>query len=290
MDAAIDVHGLTKSYRRHSVLANLDLRVEFGAAVGLLGANGSGKTTLLKILLGLLEAENGSVLTLSESPRDLSAQARTRIAYVPQTPNQFFWLNGQAMLKYIAAFYPSYDQEYARELSERWKVSLRTSISVLSPGQQQRLSIVRALATRPELLVLDEPIASLDPATRIAVVDELIRLRGESRLTLLFSSHITGDLERLCTDFAILAGGRIAAVGPLDNFRQLIRTRIEGDEANLARLPFEDCRYVRKTKDGERMVLADEVAARRVRDSLPDSVRATTQTSDLETVFSEWMQ
>ncbi|MGO9948421.1 MAG: ATP-binding cassette domain-containing protein [Steroidobacteraceae bacterium] len=290
MDAAIDVQGLSKSYRRHSVLDNLDFRVEIGAAVGLLGANGSGKTTLLKTLLGLLEADKGRALTLGESPHELSAEARTQIAYVPQTPNQFSWLTGRAMLKYIAAFYPSFDWDYGKELSDRWKVSLRTPISVLSPGQQQRLSIVRALATRPGLLVLDEPIASLDPATRIAVVDELIRLRGERRLTLLFSSHITGDLERLCTDFAILAGGRVAAQGPIDSFRQLVRTSVEGDEATLARLSFEGCRYVRKTKDGERMVVADEDATRRVRDSLPDSVRAITQTSDLETVFSEWMQ
>jgi hypothetical protein len=79
-------------------------------------------------------------------------------------------------------------------------------------------------------------------------------------------------------------------MGPIDNFRQLVRTSVEGDEATLARLSFDGCRYVRKTKDGERMVLADESAARRVRESLPDTVRATIQTSDLETVFSEWMQ
>jgi ABC-2 type transport system ATP-binding protein len=290
MDVAINVHGLSKSYRRHSVLANLDLQVERGAAVGLLGANGSGKTTLLKILLGLLQADSGDLQILGEFPRELSVGARSRIAYVPQTPNQFFWLTGRAMLKYLAAFYSAFDWDYANELSDRWKLSLRTPISVLSPGQQQRLSIVRALATRPELLVLDEPIASLDPATRIAVVDELLRLRIERRLTLLFSSHITADLERLCTDFAILAGGRIATRGPIDDFAQLVRTRVEGDEATLARLPFEGCRYVRKTKDGERMVVADEAATRRVCDSLPDSVRAVTQSSDLETIFSEWMQ
>jgi ABC-2 type transport system ATP-binding protein len=271
MDAALDVHGLTKSFRRHSVLANLDLQVKFGAAIGLLGANGSGKTTLLKILLGLLEADNGTSLILGESPRELSAEARTKIAYVPQTPNQFFWLSGRAMLKYIAAFYPSFDWDYAKDLSDRWKVSLRTPISVLSPGQQQRLSIVRALATRPELL-------------------ELIRLRAERRLTLLVSSHITGDLERLCTDFAILEGGRIAAMASIDSLRQLVRTSLEGDETTLARLSFDGCRHVRKPKDGERMVLTDEAASRLVRESLPDTVRATTQTSDLETVFSEWMQ
>jgi ABC-type multidrug transport system ATPase subunit len=121
-------------------------------------------------------------------------------------------------------------------------------------------------------------------------VDELVRLRNERRLTLLFSSHITGDLARLCTDFAILAGGRIAALGPIDNFKQLVRTRVEGDEAALACLAFDGCRYVRKPKDGERMVLADQEASHRFLDSLPHSVRAATQSSDLETVFSEWMQ
>src|SRR5579862_3927648 len=142
MDAAIEVQGLSKSYRRHSVLADLNVQVQSGAAVGLLGANGSGKTTLLKILLGLLEVDSGNIRVLGEVPRELSAQARGMISYVPQTPNQFFWLTGRAMLKYIAAFYPSFDWDYAKELSDRWKVSLRTPISVLSPGQQQRLSIV----------------------------------------------------------------------------------------------------------------------------------------------------
>jgi ABC-2 type transport system ATP-binding protein len=290
MESAIEVHGLSKSYRHHSVLVGLNCQIESGAALGLLGANGSGKTTLLKILLGLIPADSGDIKILGENPRDLSVRARNKISYVPQTPNQFSWLSGRAMLKYLSAFYPSFDRDYADELSDRWKLSLRTPISVLSPGQQQRLSIVRALATRPELLILDEPIASLDPATRIAVVDELIRLRNQQSLTLLFSSHITADLERLCTDFAILAKGRIAALGPIAAFRQLIRTRFEGDETTIALLPFEGCRYVRKTKEGERMVLAEESETNRIRSKLPQSVRATVETSDLEMTFSEWMQ
>ena len=290
MDTSIAVHELRKSFRQHSVLANLGVQIERGAAVGLLGANGAGKTTFLKIVLGLLPADSGSVRILGEPPLELSVGARSRIGYVPQTPNQFFWLSGRMMLKYLSAFYPTFDWDYANELSDRWKVSLRTAISVLSPGQQQRLSIVRALSTRPELLILDEPIASLDPATRIAVVDELIRLRSERSLTILFSSHITADLERLCTDFAILAGGRIAAFGPIASFRKLVRTRLEGDEATIARLPFDDCRHVRKPRDGERVILADEAESRRLRDVLPTSVQSIIEASDLEATFSEWMQ
>ena len=290
MASVIAIRGLCKSYRRHSVLVDLDFQIGPGTAVGLLGANGSGKTTFLKILLGLLPADGGDVSILGEIPRELSEAARSKIGYVPQTPNQFSWLSGRAMLKYLSAFYPSFDQDYATELSDRWKLSLRTPISVLSPGQQQRLSIVRALATRPQLLVLDEPIASLDPATRIAVVDELIRLRSERSLTLLFSSHITADLERLCTDFAILAKGRIAARGPIAEFRQLVRTKFEGDEASIELLSFESCRNVRKTKDGERIVLAAEDVIDRIRSNLPNSIRATVESPDLEATFSEWMQ
>jgi ABC-type multidrug transport system ATPase subunit len=290
MDRAIDVQGLTKSYRRQVVLTNLDLQVEYGSAVGLLGANGAGKTTLLKVLLGLLDADNGTLRTLGESSRELTADARGRIAYVPQTPNQFSWLTGRVMLRYLAAFYPSFDWEYANALSEQWKVSLRTPISVLSPGQQQRLSIVRALATRPELLVLDEPMASLDPATRIAVIDELIRERSRRRVTLLFSSHITGDLERLCTDFVVLACGRMAASGPINTFRQFVRTTVVGDEGLLDSLSFEGCGNVRKPRDGERILLVRPENVSRITDKLPASVRAETEMPDLETVFSEWMQ
>src|SRR5262245_3255857 len=113
MDRAIDVQGLTKSYRRQAVLANLDLQVEHGAAVGLLGANGAGKTTLLKLLLGLLDADSGMLRTLGESSLELTPEARGKIAYVPQIPNQFSWLTGRGMLQYLAAFYPSFDSEYA---------------------------------------------------------------------------------------------------------------------------------------------------------------------------------
>ncbi len=209
--AAVAVRGLDKAFGKKAVLTGLDLAIAPRTAVGLMGANGSGKTTLIKILLGLLPADGGEVLLFGEPAHDLSVAARRRISYVPQASNQFPWLTGRAMLRYVGSFYPSFDWPYANDLIERWKVSVQTRIGALSPGQQQRLSIVRALATRPDLVVLDEPIASLDPMTRTDVIAELVAERSRRPLTVIFSSHIIGDLERLCTHFAVLNDRKVAA-------------------------------------------------------------------------------
>ena len=204
-NVAITARGLKKIFNHQRVLDHLDLTIERGETIGLLGSNGAGKTTLLKSLLGLLAVDGGRCTVLGEPSTSLSPAARAQIAYVPQHPGQFAWLTGKAMLHYVSNFYPAFDWTYAQELVARWKLALATPIGVLSPGQQQRLSIVRALAIRPELLVLDEPIASLDPATRIAVIDELSNERKRRPLTVIFSSHLIGDLERFCSQFAVLA-------------------------------------------------------------------------------------
>jgi hypothetical protein len=126
-----------------------------------------------------IAVDSGHCELLGETSPALSSDARERIGYVPQSPGQFPWLSGQAMLRYISAFYPRFDWSYARELAGRWKVALHSPIGVLSPGQQQRLSIVRALATRPDVLILDEPIASLDPDPVDAfVAAEVARVRS----------------------------------------------------------------------------------------------------------------
>jgi ABC-2 type transport system ATP-binding protein len=150
--AAFECTSISKSFGRRKVLDGLNLRVEAGQRIGLLGANGAGKTTLLKILLGLMPPTAGMAQVAGEGAASLSAPMRARIGYVPQTPNQFAWLTGHAMLRYVAAFYPRFDWPYTRSLAGRWKLSLKTPIGVLSPGQQQRLSIVRALGPRPDFV------------------------------------------------------------------------------------------------------------------------------------------
>jgi ABC-2 type transport system ATP-binding protein len=290
-NASITARGLKKVYgRRRPVLDQLDFTVGRGAAIGLLGANGTGKTTLLKCLLGLVPVDAGRCELLGEPSLLLSSAARGRIGYVPQAPGQFPWLSGRAMLRYIAAFYPVFDWPYARELAARWKLALRSPIGVLSPGQQQRLSIVRALATRPDVLILDEPIASLDPATRLAVIEELISERARRPLTVIFSSHLIGDLERLCSQFAVLANGRIAVMEDVAWFRQLVRANLESEEEQLAALALPAAPLVRKSGEGKRTVVLERSGIERLKSFMPARVRLTIDEPDVETLASEWMQ
>jgi ABC-2 type transport system ATP-binding protein len=286
----VTARGLKKSFGRRPVLDALDLTIERGEAVGLLGANGAGKTTLLKSLLGLQPVDGGRCTVLGESSSSLSPAVRARIAYVPQNSAQFPWLTGHAMLRYISAFYPAFDWDYARDLAKRWKLALRTPIGVLSPGQQQRLSIVRALSSRPDVLTLDEPIASLDPATRLAVIDEIMAERAQRPVSVIFSSHLIGDLERLCSKFAVLAGGKIAVIEAVAWFKTLARVTLEGDERALVDVSVPGAFLTRKVTEGRRVAVVERTGIERLAGTLPSIVRMTIDEPDVETLTSEWMQ
>src|SRR5690348_816973 len=156
---AFRLRDIQLSYDKLSVLEGLDFELASGQVVGLIGANGAGKSTLIRVLLGLVEPQSGTAELAGEPAAALSAATRGRVGYVPQSPKLFAWLDGAGMLRYFGAFYPGFDPAYAEALAQRLKVSLNTSIQLLSPGQQQRLSIVRALSTRPDILILDEPMA-----------------------------------------------------------------------------------------------------------------------------------
>ena len=288
--SAFAAHDLRKSFGKLVVLDGLTLNVTRGVVLGLLGENGAGKTTLLKILLGLLPADGGSASIAGEPSTGLSAAVRARIGYVAQAPDQFRWLTGKAMLAYVGSFFPTFDADYARDLAARWRISLRTPIEVLSPGQQQRLSIVRALSTRPDLIILDEPIASIDPATRIAIIEELLSVTADRDATVIFSSHITGDLERLCSHFAVIAAGKVAFLEATNLVRTFARIVVRGDESRLSSAAFSNALHVRKSRDGERVLVVAEARVQAALESVPGECTAATETVSVETSLSEWMR
>ena len=234
--ASVEIDGLVLGYRGRPVLQGLDWRLQPGQVVGLLGRNGAGKTTLLEALLGLRDPQAGEVRLFGQPAARLDDAARARIGYVPQAGGLFEELRAGELLAYFRSFYPRWNEARVQALLQRWAVPLDVEIGRLSGGQQQRLSIIRALAHEPDLLVLDEPVASLDPLARRDFLRELVEQVLDRGTTVVFSTHILSDLERVAFNVAFLQGGRIALQAPLDEL--LAETLLaSGPEALLDTLP-----------------------------------------------------
>jgi ABC-2 type transport system ATP-binding protein len=220
---AIDIAGLEKSFGKNAVLRGVDLQVPAGAIVGLMGMNGSGKTTLVKCLLGLFDVDGGSSRLLGCDARGLTPEVKERLGYVPQVVYLYAWMKIRHVIAYTSTFYENWDTAWVDELVARWRVPLNERVQNLSTGQLQTLAIVLALAYRPELLVLDEPVASLDPVARRDFLRSLLDLAAEGSRTVLFSTHISSDLERVATHVAVLRDGRIAHFSELDELKDRVK-------------------------------------------------------------------
>jgi ABC-2 type transport system ATP-binding protein len=207
--APLIAHGLIHCYEGRQVLTGVDLAIAPGSVLGLIGRNGAGKSTLIRIMLGLLEPLAGSAFVFGERALKLSDQAKSRMAYVPQQPEALSWLTAEQMLDFVGRFYPRWDAPFARKMLQRWDIQPNRLLAKLSPGERQRVDLIRALASQPALLVLDEPAAALDPVARRELLRELALRAGESGTTVLFSTHIVSDLERVASDIAFLHEGKV---------------------------------------------------------------------------------
>jgi len=231
-----ELAGVNLSYAKHGpVLRGLDWQLLPGQVVGLLGRNGSGKTTLLETLLGLREPDAGAVKLFGQDAARLDDGARARIGYVPQQSDLFDSFTPAQLLAYFRSFYPRWNEAKVEGLMSRWDIARDKPIRKLSGGQQQRLSIIRALAHEPDLLVLDEPVASLDPVGRRDFLRELVEQVLDRGTTVVFSTHILSDLERVAFNLAFLSEGRIALQAPLDELLEQVRA-FTGSVSELAAL------------------------------------------------------
>ena len=219
-----ELHQLHLSYGKAApTLRGLDWRLHRGQVVGLLGRNGAGKTSLIEALLGLRAPSAGRAKLYGMPAQRPSDAVRAKIGYVPQHSGLFEDLGVQQLLDYFASFYPQWNTAKVGQLLSRWDIPKQQRVGSLSGGQQQRLSIIRALGHEPELLVLDEPVASLDPSARRDFLRELVEQVVERGTTVLFSTHILSDLERVAVEVAFLREGRIALQAPLDELMEQTR-------------------------------------------------------------------
>ena len=203
----IQISGLNLSYKDKPVLKDVRLSVPRGAVVGLVGANGAGKTSLMRCLLGLTLPQSGQIRLLGEEPTDLSDNVRARLGYVAQTPELIEWMKVGQYLDYIGAFYPVWQTQRVTHWLKTWDLNPKQKIVELSLGQKQKLALLQALGHAPELLLLDEPVASLDPLMRREFMRTLFEDAPER--TVLISSHLLSDLERIITHLVLMKDGRI---------------------------------------------------------------------------------
>ncbi|MES2148162.1 MAG: ABC transporter ATP-binding protein [Pseudomonadota bacterium] len=228
--AVVELKALSKSYDGRRVLDALDWSIAPGQVIGLLGRNGAGKSTLIECMLGLREADGGALSIFGAGVDALPDPVRARIGYVPQKSDLFEWLTPVQMLDYFKALYPHWNTFKVEALLTRWGFdgNLRhKAIGKLSGGEKQRLSIIRALAHDPQLLILDEPVSALDPVGRRDFLRELIDGVIERGTTVLFSTHILSDLERVALEVAFLKDGRIVLQGSLDTLLDGARLSLE---------------------------------------------------------------
>jgi len=225
-DTAIELQGLVRSFGNKTVLYGLDLSVPRGSVLGLLGVNGAGKSTLIKCALGLLRCA-GTARLLGEESWSLSAEAKLRIGYVPQVMSLYPWMTVRHIVEYTSAFYRNWNSEQTETLLKQWALPPDGYVRTLSVGQQQRLAITLALGHDPELLILDEPAASLDPLARRQFLQKIIELAEPGKRTVLFSSHITSDIEHVADRVAILKEGRIAWEGLLEDLKEQTHVNLE---------------------------------------------------------------
>ena len=221
-DNYIALSGLGKSFGKQRVLTDIDAIVRPGDVVGLLGVNGAGKTTLLEVLLGLSPPSAGSALLFGAPAADAPAAAKARIGFVPQVDELIGLFTGRQYLDLIATFYPAWDRAFAEKLITDWSIEPRKAILAYSVGQRQKLAIIAALAHKPDLLVLDEPVASLDPLARRQFLQQIIAAAADERRAVVFSSHIVSDVERLANVIWILKQGRLLWQGDLDTLKESV--------------------------------------------------------------------
>jgi ABC-2 type transport system ATP-binding protein len=218
----VATRGVTKTFGSKVALHDVSAEVFPGDIVGVLGKNGAGKTTLLETLLGFSPPTRGSATVFGEDSLHLSGAAKSRIGFLPQQDELFGMLTGKQHLAIVAAFHADWDRALVERLVAEWSVPLTRRVDSLSVGERQKLAVLGTLGHQPDLLVLDEPVASLDPIARRQFLQQLFAIAENELRAVLFSSHIVSDLERAANKVWILKDGRLHWQGELDALKESV--------------------------------------------------------------------
>lgn len=250
----LDIKNLQRKIDAVTIIKAINAQVKPGDVIALLGKNGAGKTTLLETLLGFSFPSFGSVQIWGENATDMEGDIKQRIGFVPQQSELLFNLRGRDHLDLFKSFRTKWNQSLVEKLIAEWLIPMDTQVGKMSVGQQQKLSILLAMAHEPELLVLDEPVASLDPVARRQFLQQLVEIATDTNRAIIFSSHIISDMERIANQVWMLQNGELSYQGGLDELKESIaRVTITAKDPLPDYFPWEN--IVRKKVHGREAVL-----------------------------------
>lgn len=244
----LEIRNLTKSYGAFA-LQDVDLDVPSGTITGLVGANGAGKSTLLKLVLGLLPADRGEIRIFGRDARHDDADLRQRIGFVQESPTLYSHLRVAELGRMVASFYTRWNEATFRRLCASFELPPKTPFGKLSQGTRMKTALALALSHDAELLLLDEPTSGLDPLVRRDVLDLLLEVIQDEAKAVLFSTHITTDLDRVADHVAILKNGRLVLAGAKEDLIDAWAL-VKGGEALLSGPLKDRCRGGQRTDLG----------------------------------------
>ena len=250
----LGMQDVRKSFGSLTVLDDLTLAVYPGEVFGFLGRNGAGKSTAIRILMGILRSDAGYINVFGKALQTDIVGIRQRIGYVAQEQNMYPWMTPKVMSRFVRGFYPRWDEQRYQQLMNDFALPPKRRIGTFSGGMKAKLALTLALSTRPDLLILDEPTAGMDPVARREFLDLVREQTMHDGATTFFSTHLIDEIEAVADRIGIVESGRTVYEGELDPLRNSIATwSIAMSDYVPGSLPGEFARErLRVLKEGER--------------------------------------
>ncbi|MBV9924989.1 MAG: ABC transporter ATP-binding protein [Acidobacteria bacterium] len=237
---AIETRNLGRKFGKFEAVKDVSLRVPRGTVFGLLGVNGAGKSTIIKMVMGHLRPTSGEIKVLGRTLGEDPLGIRRRVAYVSENRYLYEWMTVEESVRFTRAFHETWDDKKATDLLKRFSLPPEKKVRQLSRGNRARLCLLLALSFNPELIILDEPTSGLDPIVRRDFIENIVAEIAEEGKTVLFSSHIVDEVERVADYVGIINDGELLLVSTLDDIKacyKRVRYATNGTRPEVANVP-----------------------------------------------------
>jgi len=215
----LQTRGLTKRYRQGNAVSDVTFQQRRGSVLALLGPNGAGKTTTIRMILDIIRPDSGQSSVFGLSSCKNGVAIRRRAGYVPERPGFISWMTIKQIMRFTGSFYPTWDQEYAMELMDRFHLNSSAKTGSLSRGEEAKLALMLALSHHPELLILDDATSGIDPSARKDILEGLIGHLHQEGLSILFATHLLSDIEALADAVVIMKGSKLLFTDEMETLK-----------------------------------------------------------------------